>query len=196
MSEPSPDSLAERRRLLVERASAALQGHLVALWRLEENGQTVAEALSRRDVPLDTLDFDLAQMLKRWGRAVRPRSLWIGCRIDADRWCVGPVRSDAPDPPPNGVERRSPEQVIVELAGLSLGAQERLWAARSDQATVYLCSALELLNQCLLRVQDLRGLSESARAQFLSDLAGISRHIDSALVAWAAVVSRASAPAV
>ncbi|HEV2671040.1 MAG TPA: hypothetical protein VGU74_08120 [Gemmatimonadales bacterium] len=183
MRDPSPYSVAERRRLLVTQASAALQGHVVALWRLEENGETVAEAVSRPDVPADTFDFDLARLLKRWGRAARPGSLWVGCRIDADRWCVGLVRSDPPCPPPNGVERRSPEQLIVELAGLSIGALERLWAATSDQATVYLCTALEQLKMCLLRVHAVPGLTQSARARLLSDLAGVTVHIDNALVA-------------
>ena len=183
MREPSPYSVAERRRQLIAQASAALQGHVVALWRLEEDGQTVAEAVSRTDVPPDTLDFDLTRLLKKWGRAPRPGSLWVGCRIDADRWCLGLVRSDPPGPPPNGVERRSPEQLIVELAGLSLGALERLWAATSDQATVYLCTALELVKMSLLRVHKLPGLSELARATLLSDLAGVSAHIDNALVA-------------
>jgi hypothetical protein len=181
--EPSPYSIAERRRQLVAQASAALQGHVVALWRIEENGQPVAEAVSRPDLPSDTLDFDVAGLLKRWGRAAPPGSLWVGCRIDADRWLVGLVRSDPPGPPPNGIERRSPEQLIVELVGLSLGALERLWTTTSDQATVYLCSALEVLKLCLLRVHQVPGLSESARANLLSDLASISVSIDSALVA-------------
>lgn len=183
MREPLPYSVAERRRQLVVQASAALQGHVVALWRLQEDGQSVIEAVSRPDVPPDTLDFDLARLLKRWGRVARPGSLWVACRIDADRWCVGLVRADPPNPPPNGVERRSPEQLIVELAGLSLGALERLWAATSDQAIVYLCTALEMLRMSLLRVHTLPGLSESARATLLSDLAGVSGHIDNALVA-------------
>jgi hypothetical protein len=183
MGEPSPYSIAERRRLLVAQASAALQGHVVALWRLEEDGQTVAEALSRQDVPPDTFDFDLVRLLKRWGRAALPGSLWVGCRIDADRWCVGLVRADPPGPPPNGIERRSPEQLIVELAGLSLGALERLWAGTSDQATVYLCTALEVLKMCLLRVHAVPGLSESARARLLFDLTSVSGNIDHALVA-------------
>ena len=183
MREPSPYSVAERRRQLVTQASAALQGHVVALWRLEEDGRAVAEALSRPDVPPDTFDFDLGRLLKRWGRAARPGSLWIGCRIDAHRWCIGLVRSEAPAPPPNGVERRGPEQLIVELAGLSLGVLERLWSATSDQATVYLCSALELLKLCLLRVHNVPGLNVSARARLLADLAGVFGHIDSALVA-------------
>jgi hypothetical protein len=183
MREASPYSVAERRQLMVAQASAALQGHVVALWRLEDDGQTVAEALSRPDVPADTFDFDLAQLLKKWGRAAHPGSMWIGCRIDADRWCVGLVRADPPGPPPNGIERRSPEQLIVEFVGLSLGALERLWAATSDQATVYLCSALELVKMSLLRVHSMPGISESARASLLSELYGVSGHIDNALVA-------------
>lgn len=183
MREPSLYSVAERRRQLVTQASAALKGHVVALWRIEDDGQTIAEAVSRPDVPSDTFDFDLTQLLKRWGRAAPAGSLWVGCRIDAHRWCIGRVRSDPPGPPPNGIERRSPEQVIVDLVGLSLGVLEQLWAATSDQATVYLCSALELVKLCLLRVHHVPGLSGSARTQILSDLASVSGNIDHALVA-------------
>ena len=184
MREPSPHSVAERRRLLVAQASAALRGHVVTLWRLQDGGPAVAEVVSRPDAPQDALNFDLTGLLKRWGRATHPGSLWVGCRVDVDRWHVALVRSDPPRPPPNGIERRRPEQLIVELAGLSLGALERLWTEPpSDQATVYLCTALELIEICLLRVHSTPGLSPSARARLLADLAGVSGHIDNALVA-------------
>src|SRR5262249_15243065 len=37
------------------------------------------------------------------------------------RWCLAPVRTDAPGPPPQGVERRTPERIALELAGECLG---------------------------------------------------------------------------
>ena len=69
---------------------------------------------------------------------------------------------------------------MIELAGLSLGALERIWQA-ADQATVYLCAALEVLDTCLGRVRQADGLSVGARAHLLADLAGVADAIDVAL---------------
>lgn len=128
--------LADRRRALLDQASVALKGHIVAMWRLT-GGQAVAELVSRPGLPGQVVEFDVAGLLQRWGRVVPAGSLWVGCRIDADHWHVAPVRSDPPEPPPTGIERRSSERLVVELAGFSLGALERIWTA-ADQATVYL----------------------------------------------------------
>jgi hypothetical protein len=40
------------------------------------------------------------------------------------RWCIAPVRSDVPAPPPGGMERRKKERMALELAGLCLGLIE------------------------------------------------------------------------
>src|SRR5207247_947617 len=48
---------------------------------------------------------------------------WVGCRLsEGGVWIVAPVRSRPAAPPPTGVERRSRERLVLELAGLSLGA--------------------------------------------------------------------------
>jgi hypothetical protein len=52
-----------------------------------------------------------------------------------------------------------------------------------DQATVYLCSALELLETCLGRVRTAEGLSPNGRAHILADLASLADVIDGALQA-------------
>jgi hypothetical protein len=93
---------------------------------------------------------------------------------------VAAVRSDPPAPPPTGLERRSPERLVVELGGRCLGAHEGAWSA-VDQATVYLCSALDLLEDCLGRVRTADGLSASGRAHILADLANLADVIDGAL---------------
>src|SRR5438034_7067120 len=46
------------------------------------------------------------------------KSLWVACRFDPSRLHVARVRSDVPAPPPAGIERRSPERLVLELAGL------------------------------------------------------------------------------
>src|SRR5439155_1413682 len=85
-----------------------------------------------------------AAALGTWVGAVGDKSLWVACRFDPSRLHVARVRSDVPAPPPAGIERRSPERLVLELAGLSLGALERIWAV-ADQATGYLFGALALL---------------------------------------------------
>jgi hypothetical protein len=180
MREPSLLSLYARRRVLLDQASGALRGHVVALWRLAHGGLVVTEAVSRPQLARGAVDFDLSGLLQRWGRSATPESLWVGCQINVDRWHVAAVRCDPPEPPPTGIERRSPERLVVELAALSLGALERIWRA-ADQETVFLCAALEALDTCLGRIRGADGLSVVARAHLLADLAGVAEAIDGAL---------------
>ena len=127
MRASSQTRLSDRRRALLEQASVALRGHLVALWRLS-GGQAVAELISRPGLPQQFAEFDVAGLLKRWGRVAPAGSLWVGCRIDADHWHVAPVRSDPPEPPPTGIERRSSGSkvrtvpVSVTSSGITLNA--------------------------------------------------------------------------
>jgi hypothetical protein len=180
MRESSLISLYERRCELLNQLSTALRGRTVALWRVARGGPAMTEAVSRRPPPAGALEFDVAGVLRQWGRLALPQSLWIGCRVDADRWHVAAVRSDPPTPPPTGLERRSPERLVVELGGLCLGAHERAWLA-VDQATLYLCSALELLEGCAGRVRTAARLSATERAHILADLANLAAVIDDAL---------------
>lgn len=173
MRESALISLYERRCDLLNQLSAALRGRTVALWRIVRGGLPMTEAVSRRPPPVGELDFDVTGVLRRWGRLALPHSMWVGCRIDASRWHVAAVRSDPPAPPPSGLERRSPERLVIELGGLCLGAYERAWSA-VDQATVYLSSALELLESCLSRIRTVDGLTPSGRAHLLADLADVS----------------------
>src|SRR2546427_4786858 len=77
-------------------------------------------------------------------------------------------------------ERRSPERLTLELAGLLLGALERVWAV-ADQATVYLCAALAVVDASLERVRKAHGLTTASRAHLLADLAVIAEAIEGAL---------------
>jgi len=180
MRESSLISVYERRCELLNQLSTALRGRTVALWRVGLGGLAMTEAVSRRPPPAGAMEFDVAGVLRRWGRVALPQSLWIGCRVDADRWHVAAVRSDPPAPPPTGLERRSPERLVVELGGLCLGAHERAWLA-VDQATVFLCSALELLEGCAGRIRTAEGLSATGRAHILADLANLADAIDGAV---------------
>jgi len=67
-----------------------------------------------------------------------------------------------PAPPPAGIERRSRERLVLELAGLSLGA-------------------LALLDACFERVRRVESLTPSARAHLLADLTVVEDAIEGAL---------------
>jgi hypothetical protein len=180
VSDSSLISVYDRRCELLNQLSTALRGRTVALWRIVRGGLSTTEAVSRRPPAADAVAFDVTGVLREWGRLALPHSLWIGCRVDADRWHVAAVRSDPPAPPPRGLERRSPERLMIELGGLALGAHERVWSS-VDQATVYLCSALELLERCSGRVRLAQGLSPQGRTRLLADLANLADVIEGAL---------------
>lgn len=179
MRESSLISLYERRCELLNQLSTALRGRTVALWRVVRGGLATTEAVSRRPPPDGAVEFDVAGELRRWGRLALPHSLWIGCRIDADRWHVAEVRRDPLAPPPSGLERRSPERLVVELGALCLGAHESAWLA-VDHAAAYLCSARELVENCLGRIA-VEELSASGRAHIIADLTNVADVIDGAL---------------
>jgi hypothetical protein len=169
--------LTERRQAILRQTSAALRGRLVSLWRVAR-GLAVAEIASR---PLrETIEHDVTATLRAWGYVVADRSLWLACSPEPSRWHVARVRSDLPAPPPAGIERRSPDRLVLELAALSLGALERMWAG-ADQGAVYLCGALALLDTCLQRVRGAQGLITTARAHLLADLAVVADSIENAL---------------
>jgi hypothetical protein len=181
MRERTPHRFTERRAVL-RQTSAALRGKLVTLWRLAKEGPAVAEVVSEPIPPLDVREADVGAALRAWGLAPDGETSWLVCRLDAERWHGARVRADVPAPPPTGVERRSPERLTLELASLSLGALERIWAT-ADQATIYLCAARAMLESCMGRVCGTEGLSTASRAHLLAELAGIADAIDSALKA-------------
>lgn len=180
MRDSSLQTLYERRCVLLTQLSSALRGRIVALWRVARGGLAMTEAVSRPLPSGGALEFDIGGQLRRWGRLALPQSLWIGCRVDGDRWHVAAVRSDPPPPPPQGIERRSPERLVIELGGLCLGAHERAWMA-IDQVTVYLSSALEMLDTSLARIRAMEELAPLTRAHILGDLVGVTDVINDAL---------------
>ena len=83
-------------------------------------------------------------------------------------------------------ERR---QAILRQASAALrGRMDTLWRRASgfavaDQATVYLCTALAVVDTSLERVRKARGLTTASRAHLLADLAVIAEAIEGALEA-------------
>jgi signal transduction histidine kinase len=187
-------------REVLRQASTVLDGRVVSLWELSSQTEarllysSVAEA-ARPDTALD-----LDGTLRQWGAPLIPDSRWVGCRLPkGGRWCVAPVRLRPAAPPPRGVERRSRERLVLELAGLSLGvlgaaagAQARLppgealrELARQPSVIAHevgnpLAVALGSLDLTVDALRDATTLDPAFRAQLLDDLAHVGDGIEQA----------------
>lgn len=112
-------------RELLRQAGAALQGRVVTLWEVSPARSVAPLASTAPTAPDHAAQLDLDATLREWGAPVIVGSRWIGCRLDnGGRWCVAPVRTHPPEPPPGGIERRSPARLILELTGLCVGVIE------------------------------------------------------------------------
>jgi signal transduction histidine kinase len=114
----------EQQREVLRQAGVALQGRVVTLWEVASSAAVAPLASSVSNPSSQATALDLDATLRQWGAPIIPGSRWVGCSLDGGRWCVAPVRSRPPGPPPGGVERRSRERLILELAGLCLGTLE------------------------------------------------------------------------
>ena len=114
---------AEQQREVLRQAGVALQGRVVTLWEVSSTTGVAPLASGVPNPPTPAAALDLDATLRQWGAPIIPGSRWVGCSLDnTRRWCVAPVRSRPPAPPPGGIERRSRERLILELAALCLGA--------------------------------------------------------------------------
>ncbi len=115
------------REEVLRRASQALQGRLVGLW--EATGASVAPIAVGLGLTLPaTAGAEINRSIRGWSLPVADGSRWLAARLDMGRWCIAPVRSDIPLPPPHGIERRRKERMALELAGLCLGLIEDKFA--------------------------------------------------------------------
>ena len=97
----------------------------MTLWEVASPTDAAPLATSTPDAPRSELTLDLSATVARWGRPVIRGSRWVGCHLgDNGRWCIAPVRTRPADPPPGGVERRSPERLVLELTGLCIGLMD------------------------------------------------------------------------
>jgi signal transduction histidine kinase len=118
----APDPIEARRREVLREASVALQGRVVTLWEVSPGAAVVPVLHSTKNPDARDTRLDLDNTLHRWGTSLIQGSQWVGCRLDdAGGWCVAPVRRQPAAPPPSGVERRRPERMTLELAGLCVG---------------------------------------------------------------------------
>lgn len=115
-------------REVLRQAGVALSGgggggeRLVTLWEVSADAEVRPLLNSLGEAPLPGSPLDLDDTLRRWGAPIIANSRWVACRLaDGSRWCVAPVRTRPAAPPPRGIERRSRDRLILELAGLSIG---------------------------------------------------------------------------
>jgi signal transduction histidine kinase len=126
----APDLIEARRREVLRGASVALQGRVVTMWEVSPNAVVVPVLHSTKNPDARDMLLDLDSTLHRWGSSLIQGSQWVGCRLDdTGRWCVAPVRRQPAAPPPDGVERRRPERMTLELAGLCVGLVDQPPAA-------------------------------------------------------------------
>lgn len=132
----SRDRIEFWREEVLRRAEQGLQGRLVALFEATKDSVVPVAIGSNRKLP-PTASAEINNAVRSWSVPARLGSRWLAARLDMGRWCIAPVRSDLPAPPPHGVERRRKERMTLELAGICLGLIESRFAEaaiRADKA--------------------------------------------------------------
>jgi signal transduction histidine kinase len=209
-TENTADAAQERRREVLRQASVALQGRVVTVWEVSAGAQVRPVLASVPNPAPESTALDLEMTLHRWGAPIIEGNRWVGCRLaDGGRWCIAPVRQQPAAPPPSGVERRSPERMALELAGLCLGlvdqpssrprlAEIDALAELSRQPSVIahevanpLTAALAHLDLSLERVRNAQTLEPAFRAGLLDDLTGVGDGIDQAIAFLRSIQDRA-----
>jgi len=186
---------------VLRQAGIALHGRIVTLWEISPSADAIPLASGIPDPPAQSTALDLDTTLRRWGAPIVQKSRWVGCRVAEDGpWVVAPVRSRPAAPPPTGIERRSRERLILELAGLSLGAiaasaegsqrrlspAESLWElARQPSVIAHevgnpLAVALGNLDLGMDALRDAPSLDPAFRSALLADFANVAGGIEQA----------------
>lgn len=113
----------DHEREILRQAGIALGDRVVTLWEISQAATAIPLASSVAEPRPEDIALDLNGTLRRWGAPIIGGSRWVGCLVDSrSRWCVAPVRARPAAPPPTGTERRSRERLVLELAGLGIGA--------------------------------------------------------------------------
>jgi diguanylate cyclase (GGDEF)-like protein/PAS domain S-box-containing protein len=143
MSRTDSSGSEQRWQEVLRRAAIALQGREVGVWEADARGELRLLAASSAEdlapVAADELAATLCELGELPASRPTPRR-WVASRLEQRRWCIAPVRSEPPQPPPAGVERRGRERLTLELAGVCIGlidvAVRQATALRHFQAMV------------------------------------------------------------
>ncbi len=202
----------EQHHEVLRQARVALRNRAVTLWEITPTGGLAPLVSTAANLPGDAARRELDAALHQWGAQLIAGSRWVGCRLeDAGRWCVAPVRSRPALPPPGGIERRSPERLILELAGLCVGTMdaagpgrrlppnEAAWEHARQPAVI----AHEVGNQLtvaggnlgfgIAAVHAAPSLDPAFRAQLLEDLMNVAKSIEQATDYLRAIQDRSGA---
>ena len=118
-----PSAVEQRWQEVLRRAAIALKGGGVGVWEADPGGRLRLLATSEAEGLAPMVADDLEATLSALG-VLPPRrgpGRWVASRLKGRRWCIAPVRRDAPRPPPAGLERRGRERLTLELAGVCIG---------------------------------------------------------------------------
>ncbi|MGH7703796.1 MAG: sensor histidine kinase [Gemmatimonadales bacterium] len=116
-----------RQHEVLRQASVALQQRPITLFQVTSGPRLIPLLVSAAPEAVPAAPPDLDAAFNRWRAPLVEGSRWLGCRLGENgggRWCVAPVRKRPANPPPQGIERRSRERMILELAGLCIGLDE------------------------------------------------------------------------
>src|SRR5438270_542497 len=117
----------QRWQEVLRRVAIALKGRGVSVCEADARGRVrllaASSAAAVDPVAADEVEATLRELGEVRGAGQTPR-LWVAGRLKPHHWCVTPVRSALPQPPPAGVERRSPERLTLELGGVCIGLIE------------------------------------------------------------------------
>jgi diguanylate cyclase (GGDEF)-like protein/PAS domain S-box-containing protein len=127
MSRTSASGPGQRWQEILRRVAIALKGREVGVCEADSRGHMhLLAASSAWNLGSDAVD-EVEATLRQLGElreSVRPPRRWVAGRLGPKHWCVAPVRSAMPPPPPAGVERRSAERLTLELGGVCIGLIE------------------------------------------------------------------------
>jgi signal transduction histidine kinase len=122
----APEGFQEQAGEILRQASIALGGRTVTLYEVSPEPSLVPQVSSNPHPRHHDTKVDLDATLRLWGVPIQLGSRWVGTRLGDDGpWLIAPVRTQPPAPPPGGRERRSPERLTLELAGLCVGLVDR-----------------------------------------------------------------------
>src|SRR5439155_671520 len=128
MTDALSQTLEPRCQEILRRTAIALKGRGVGVWEADARGRPRLLAVSSAEDVAPVAADELEALLREVGElpaAGRPPRRWLASRLEGQRWCIAPVRTEPPQPPPAGVERRGPERLTLELAGVCIGLIER-----------------------------------------------------------------------
>ena len=124
MSHTSSSGPGQRWQEVLRRVAIALKGREVGVCEADMRGGVrllaASSAAGVAPVAVDEVEATLRELGELRATGPSPR-LWVAGRLTSQHWCVTPVRSTLPHPPPAGLERRSAERLTLELGGVCIG---------------------------------------------------------------------------